>query len=68
MRCRRNDWKSGRGASLGIPAINIDSGLGLNHNHLPLLGKGIVWENDSTGIEIAEGIDKLRPKLHADPK
>tara|TARA_B100000959_G_C14453491_1_gene407833 strand:- start:122 stop:250 length:129 start_codon:yes stop_codon:yes gene_type:complete len=42
--------------------------LGLNHNHLPLLGKGIVWENDSTGIEIAEGIDKLRPKLHADPK
>ena len=55
-------------ASLGIPAINIDSGLGLNHNHLPLLGKGIIWENASTGIEIAEGINKLRSKLKADPK
>jgi len=43
--------------SLGIPVINIETGLGVNHNYLPKFGKGIIWENASNGAEIVKWID-----------
>ncbi len=42
--------------SLGIPAINIETGLGVSHNYLPKFGKGIIWGNASNGAEIVEWI------------
>ncbi len=42
--------------SLGIPVINIETGLGVSHNYLPKFGKGIIWENASNGAEIVEWI------------
>jgi hypothetical protein len=40
--------------SLGIPVINIETGLGISHNYLPKFGKGIIWENASNGAEIVK--------------
>jgi hypothetical protein len=42
--------------SLGIPVINIETGLGVSHNFLPKFGKGIIWENASNGAEIVKWI------------
>jgi hypothetical protein len=38
--------------SLGIPVINIETGMGISHNYLPAFGKGIIWQNASNGAEI----------------
>jgi hypothetical protein len=40
--------------SLGIPVINIETGLGVSHNYLPKFGKGIIWQNASNGAEIVK--------------
>lgn len=40
--------------SLGIPVINIETGRGISHNYLPAFGKGIIWENASSGAEIVK--------------
>ena len=40
--------------SLGIPVINIETGLGVSHNYLPKFGKGIIWGNASNGAEIVK--------------
>ena len=40
--------------SLGIPVINIETGMEINHNYLPAFGKGIIWENASNGAEIVK--------------
>ena len=40
--------------SLGIPVINIETGMEISHNYLPEFGKGIIWENASNGAEIVK--------------
>ena len=40
--------------SLGIPVINIETGMEISHNYLPAFGKGIIWENASNGAEIVK--------------
>jgi hypothetical protein len=46
--------------SLGIPVINIETGVGVNHNYLPKFGKGIIWENASNGADIVKWIKTFR--------
>ena len=50
-------------ACLGIPVINVKTGLGLGHNYMPQYGKGIIWENASSGIEILRWINKFQISL-----
>ena len=56
-------------ASLGIPVINIETGLGLSHNYLPKFGKGIIWQSVSSATEVVKwgcvfrGFLKTKPDL-----
>jgi len=53
--------------SLGIPVINIETGLGLSHNYLPKFGKGIIWQSVSSATEVVKWGCVFRDLLKTKP-
>lgn len=55
-------------ASLGIPVISIKSNKRLNHNPLPIYGKGIIWDEVGNVEELNATITKFEDILSDEDK
>jgi hypothetical protein len=53
-------------ASLGVPVINLEIGTGVGHNFFPDFGKGVLWENASSGEDIIRRINEFQELLLTD--
>ncbi|MDI6728695.1 MAG: hypothetical protein QMD44_07205, partial [Thermodesulfovibrionales bacterium] len=51
-------------ASIGIPVISIKNNKNINHNPLPVYGKGIIWEEVETAEELNSAIAKFEDALN----
>ena len=53
--------------SLGIPVINIETHDRLSHDYLPKFGKGVIWQNASSGAEIVKWVNIFSDLLKTKP-
>ena len=53
--------------SLGIPVINVTIRNGISYDYLPEFGKGVIWQNASSGDEIIKWLTFFRNLLKDKP-
>ena len=53
--------------SLGIPVINVTIRNGISYDYLPEFGKGVIWQNASSGDEIIKWVTFFRNLLKDKP-